>query len=122
MALDTLDVVEGTVAGLGLGILYQAVEDRVPSKDVDLYTGAVAIGGYAGGLLLMNSNVRRGGGAFTTGQALAYGAAALAGAQATRYVDGKMLKLTVPAGYAGNVPQVERRAVPARTGGVVVDL
>ncbi len=106
MALDLLDVAEGTAAGFGLGILYQAVEDRVPSAQVDLWTGGVALAGYGAGLALMHSGRRQGGGQFEVGQALSYGAAALAGAQSTRYVDGKFLKLTIPAGYLGGAPQV----------------
>ena len=106
MAIDTLDVAEGTAAAFGLGVLYQAVEDRVPSTQVDLYTGGVALAGYAGGLALMHTSRRRGGGEYEVGKALAYGAAALGGAQATRFVDGKYLKITVPAGFAGDRPQV----------------
>lgn len=106
MAPDTLDLVEGTAAGLALGVLYQAVEDRVPSAQVDLYTGGVALAGFFGGLGLMHTSRRRSGGSYEVGKALTYGSAALAGAQATRFVDGKYLKLTIPAGFEGDRPQV----------------
>lgn len=111
MALDTLDVAEITAAGFGLGVLYQAVEDRVPAAQVDLYTGGIAGLGYLGGLALMHQNSRRGGSGYELGHTLAAGAAALAGAQTTRWVDGKWLKLNVPAGFeADSGPRVDRTA------------
>lgn len=110
MAVDLMDVADGTAAAFGIGVLYQAIEDRVPSAKVDLFTGGTALAGYGAGLMLMHQARGRGGSQFKVGEGLAYGAAALGGAQATRYVDGKYLKLTIPAGFAANTPRPVTRA------------
>lgn len=91
MALDTTAVIEGTATGLGLGVVFQAIEDRAPTTTTaDLYPAIFAGAAYVTGIGLQHYGRYDGGGASRVGQAMTDGAAALLGASATRYVDHRL--------------------------------
>ena len=124
MALDVIDIAEGTAAAVALAVATQAVEDRAPTTaQADQYSALVSGGGAALGLVLMHMNTdgRNGDGAFEVGKALWYGGTTLLTAEGTRYVDHRLAASAAAAANAANAARTPPAAEPPAQHPVAAD-
>lgn len=114
------ELVQGTVAALGLAVLAQAIEDRAPTPEqADQWAAAVALAGAGTGLYLMHANSpTRGSATHEIGKALWYSGASWLGAEGTRYVDHRLASAAAASSAAkmASVRSVPTPAAPTPSG------